>query len=167
MKRHFFVFMIIAAVLGATWLCFAQEQSMEDRMRQWRERQMNAISAIEAEAAKMKAGMESMSELRGDWREMSEDERDEMREKYMALRQERDDSIQVIEEHLVMLKGWRQLREEHDKELADLEALRAKARAEEAKETVEAIEKMIEDKTQAHEALMKELGYDRMRRRGN
>jgi len=166
MKRQFFVFVIIAAVLGATWL-FAQEQSREDRMRQWRERQMNAISAIEAEVEKMKAGMQSMSELTGDWREMSEDERQEMREKYMALRQERDDSIQVIEEHLVMLKGWRQLREKHEKSLADLETLRSKARAEEAEGTVEAIDKMIEDKMQAYEALMKELGYDRMRRRGN
>jgi hypothetical protein len=123
-----------------------------------REMQTQAITAIEAELAKMKTAMEGMpAGGREAFQNMSEEERTQMRDRMQKMREERVASVGAIEDQLAKLKGSRALTQEHDQAIEALQALKATADKENAKETAAAIQKMIDEKNQAFEARMAKL----------
>jgi TolA-binding protein len=172
MKRHVILMVSILVVLGAAWVSFGQPEGStgERRSRRggWRERQQKAISTIEEQLLKMKSGMESLSGGRQNWRDLSEEERNKLREKFRKVRDERQQSIVIIEEQLAILKGRRQLNEEHEKSLNELNGIHESATKEKATQTAASIEKLIAEKKKAFEERMQKLGLpERPRRRGN
>ena len=133
----------------------------------FREEQLKAIATVEQELAKMKSGMESFPAAGGRerWQELSEEERNELREKFRKMREERQQSIVVIEKQISKLKGPRQLRTEHEESIAKLNAIRDVALKEEAKETVASIEKLIAEQQKQFEETLQKLGLPQWPRR--
>ena len=134
-------------------------------MMRYRQAQMDAIAAIEAELTKMKAPPENMPD-RGSFQDMSEEERTQMRERFRQMRDERMNSIQAIDDQLAILKGARTLTQEHDQAIEALQALKASADKENAKETSAAIQKMIDEKNKAFEEKMAKLDMEPRRGQG-
>jgi hypothetical protein len=133
----------------------------------WRQRRQKAISAIEEELAKMKSAMEASPGGPANWRDLSEEERNKLREKFRKVREERLQSIAIIEEQIAKLKGRRTLTEEHEKSISELSAIRELAVKEKATETTADIEKLIADKKKLFEERMEKLGLpERPARRG-
>ena len=125
----------------------------------YRQAQMDAIAAIEAELAKLKAPPENMPN-RGSFQDMSDEERAQMRQRFQQMREERNKSIEAIEDQLAVLKGARTLTQEHDQAIEALQALKATADKENAKETSAAIQKMIDEKNKTFEEKMSKLGME-------
>lgn len=126
-----------------------------------REMQTQAITAIEAELAKMKTAMEGMpAGGREAFQNMSEEEQTQVRERMQKMREERVASVGAIEDQLAKLKGSRALTQEHDQAIEALQALKATADKENAKETAAAIQKMIDEKNKAFEEKMAKLGME-------
>jgi hypothetical protein len=134
------------------------------------EDQEKVFVAIEEQLGKMKAGMEGMPRGREGWRDLSDEERDKLREKFRKMRDDRQKSLAVIAEQIDKLKGPRELRRKHEEVIGKLEALLKSAQKEKATQTAEAIEKMIADKKKAFVSKLEALGFDpdsgRPRRRG-
>ena len=179
MRRYLITAVGLLLVLAVVWDSFAQEESSDtepaatttrpagsSQRGAWREQQVKAAEMMQEQAAKIKAGLEAFSGARQSWREMSEDERNELREKYTKAAEERRESLKVIEEQVAKLKGSRALREENEKVIEKLKAIRQVAEGEQASKTVEAIDKLIAEKKEVFEAKLKELGIpERSRRR--
>lgn len=136
-----------------------------------RERQIEAVSAIEQQLGKIKQQLESPSRDRQRWQEMSEEERTKLREQYRKVREQRQQSIGLIEEQLGKLKGRRRIQELHDNGIAKLKTIHALAVKEKATETAAAIEKMIAERNKGFKEKMEKLGMaqapGRGRRSGN
>ncbi|MHC4476285.1 MAG: hypothetical protein ACYTEL_11605 [Planctomycetota bacterium] len=176
MKRRVMLVVGILMVVGLAWVAFAQSQEApgkrpapaegrRDRRSMWRQRQQKAVTAIEEELAKMKAGLESVPARREGWRDLPEEERNKLREKFRKLREERQKSIVVIEDQIALLKGGRSLHQEHEKSISELDAIRELATKEKAKETTAGIEKLIADKKKAFEERLKKLELPQRRGR--
>ncbi|MHC5059540.1 MAG: hypothetical protein ACYTFK_00420 [Planctomycetota bacterium] len=178
MKKYGFLTVVILLILAAAWPLFAQEGDRgRDRQRRrgrgrWvsAEDQEKAFEAIEEQLGKMKAGMEGMPRGREGWRDLSDEERDELREKFRKMRDDRQKALAVITEQIEKLKGPRDLRRKHDEVVSKLEAILKKAKKEKATGTTESIEELIADKKKAFAAKLESLGFDpdagRPRRRG-
>ena len=171
MKRYVIFVVSILLVLAVAWPLFAQEEVSRagrhgGRRGMWREAQMQVIAAIEAEIAKMKTSIEAMPSGREGWRELSDKQRESMRERFGKIREERRKSVAVLEEQIAKLKGSRALTEEYDKALAKLEALHKLAVKEKAKETAASVEKLIAEKKKAFEDMLNKLGLEARRGRG-
>ena len=140
--------------------------------RRWMsaEDQEKVFATIEEQLGKMKAGMEGMPRGREGWRDLSDDERDKLREKFRKMRDDRQKSLAVIADQIDKLKGPRELRRKHEEVISKLEAILKSAQKEKATQTAEAIEKMIADKKKAFISKLEALGFDpdsgRPRRRG-
>jgi DNA-binding MarR family transcriptional regulator len=134
------------------------------------EDQERVFAAIEEQLGKMKAGMEGMPRGREGWRDLSDEKRDELREKFRKMRDDRQKSLAVIAEQIDKLKGPRELRRKHEEVIGKLEALLKSAQKEKATQTAASIEKMIADKKKAFVSKLEALGFDpdsgRPRRRG-
>jgi hypothetical protein len=167
MKRYFVTIVSIALVLAVTWVTLGQAEGErsergEGRRRRGmrREEQLKAIAAIEGELAKIKTGLESFSGARESWQDLSDEERDELRDKFRKVRGEQQQSVTVIEEQLPKLKGERQLRAEHEESIGKLNAIRELAVKEKATETAASIEKMIAEQKKEFEDGMEKLGLE-------
>jgi len=169
MKRYGILAVLILAGLAVVWPLFAQEEERgpsggrERRgRRRWMssEDQQKVIATIEEQLGKMKAGMEGMPRGREGWRDLSDEERDKLREKFRKMRDERQKSLAVIAEQIDKLKGPRQLRQEHEEAIGKLDAILKLAQKEKAKETAASIEKLIAEKKKQLEETFKALGFD-------
>ncbi|MHC4646475.1 MAG: hypothetical protein ACYTBJ_13320 [Planctomycetota bacterium] len=166
MKRHVISIVSILVVLALVWAAFAQSGGTagvrsggtRSGRAAWRERRQKAMSTIEEQLAKMKSAMESSSASREKWQNLSQEERTKLRTK---LRQERAQSIAVIEDQLAKLRGRRSLQQEHDKSISKMKALHELAVKEKATETAASIEKLIAEKSKAFEERMQKLGLPR------
>ncbi len=170
MKRYGILAVGILLVLAMAWPLFAQEEERGPRgggrerrgRRRWMssEEQQKVIATIEEQLGKMKAGMEGMPRGREGWRDLSDEERDKLREKFRKMRDERQQSLAVIAEQIDKLKGPRQLRREHEEAIGKLNAILKLARKEKAQETAASIEKLIAEKKKQLEEKFKALGFD-------
>ncbi len=166
MKRYGILAVAILLVLAVAWPLFAQEEE-GGRERRGRRRWMSAedqekvFATIEEQLGKMKAGLEGMPRGREGWRDLSEEERDELRGKFRKMRDQRQKSLAVIAEQIDKLKGPRELRRKHEEVIGKLEAILKSAQKEKATQTAEGIEKIIADKKKAFDAKLEALGFDR------
>jgi peroxiredoxin len=84
------------------------QQRFGRRISLSREDQLKAISEIEEQVAKLKAAVLSIEPReRGQFRNLSEEQRTELREKMAAAARERASAIRAIEEQLAKLRGPR------------------------------------------------------------
>jgi len=111
-----------------------------------REEQLKVIAAVEEQIAKLKALIESQAgpEEFAKMRELPEEERTKLREKFVKAREERQKAVEAIEQNIVKLRGERPAIEEHQKFIAELQAIRELATKEKAGETAKRIEQLIE-----------------------
>jgi len=111
-----------------------------------REEQLKVIAAVEEQIAKLKALIESQAgpEEFAKMRELPEEERTKLREKFAKAREERQKAVEAIEQNIVKLRGERPAIEEHQKFIAELQAIRELATKEKAGETAKRIEQLIE-----------------------
>ncbi len=166
MKRYGILVIAILMCLAVAWPLFAQEGEGGGRERRGSRRWMSAedqekaFAVIEEQLGKMKAGMEGMPRDREGWQDLSDEERDKLREKFRKMRDERQQSLAVIAEQIDKLKGPRQLRREHEEAIGKLDAVLKSAQKENAKETAASIEKLIAEKKKQLEEKFKALGFD-------
>jgi uncharacterized coiled-coil DUF342 family protein len=118
----------------------------------------------------MKTGMEGMPRGREGWRDLSDDERDKLREKFRKMRDDRQKSLAVITEQIDKLKGPRELRRKHEEIIGKLDTILKSAQKEKATQTAASLEKIIADKKKAFVSKLGALGFDpdagSQRRRG-
>jgi len=177
MKRRIISTLSICVVLALAWICLAQPETPAtkksagaagSRRGQQRERQQKALSEIGIQVTKIKTSMEASSGRRQGWRELSEEERNKLREQFRKAREERMKSLGLIEDQILMLKGRRTVYQEYDKSMGELSGILELAKKEKAKETTAAIEKLIAAKKKQFEKKMEELKMgERPRPRGN
>ena len=183
MKRYGMLAVAILAGLAMAWPLFAQEgEGGPERLpgcgseggprgggrgRRGRRRWMSAedqekvFATIEEQLGKMKAGLEGMPRGREGWRDLSEEERDELRGKFRKMRDQRQKSLAVIAEQIDKLKGPRELRRKHEEVISKLDAILKSAQKEKATQTAESIEEIIAVKKKAFDAKLEALGFDR------
>ncbi len=177
MKRYVIVIVSLVVLFVVAWPLLAQPEGGRGGGRgegrrggrggfMGGQRQTQAIEAIEGELTKMKKAFESFSFNRESFQNLSEEERTALREKFRKIRQERRDSITVIEEQLARLKGPRGLRTAHEESIEKLNGLLELAKKENAEKTAQGIEKLIAEKKKVYEAKLKKLGFEGMERRG-
>jgi uncharacterized coiled-coil DUF342 family protein len=134
------------------------------------EDQEKVFAAIEEQLGKMKTGMEGMPRGREGWRDLSDDERDKLREKFRKMRDDRQKSLAVITEQIDKLKGPRELRRKHEEIIGKLDTILKSAQKEKATQTAASLEKIIADKKKAFVSKLGALGFDpdagSQRRRG-
>lgn len=161
MKRYLMSAVVVLVVLSLVWIAFGQEQSdRAQRFARYRQAQTNAIEAIQAQAAKLKAGMEAPRFDRSRWQDMSEEERAKLRETFTKMREERQQALAVIERQVTILKGRRQLDREHEESIAEIQAIYALARSEKAEKTAKRLEELIAKRNKEHEDTMQKLGLE-------
>ncbi len=110
-----------------------------------REGRLEAIKAIEAQLAKLKATQ--ITRPAGGFRDLPEDERAKIMEKFRKARQGRQQALQTIIAQVARLQGRRQPMAEGARYLiistSDLKPIQAAATKEEAKETAQLLERLI------------------------
>ncbi|MHC4131732.1 MAG: hypothetical protein ACYSSP_06480 [Planctomycetota bacterium] len=163
MKKHLVPIISISLLLAVALVCFGQERG-SDRMRRYREGQLAAISAIQEKLVEMKSDMESLSGM-GGGEDMSDEDREQMREKFMQMREKRQQSMAVIEEQMTKLAGGRAFRDKHQATMDKMNSILSLAKKEEAKETTAAIEALIAEKEKKYQDTIEKLGLQMGRRR--
>ncbi len=112
-----------------------------------REGQLEAIKAIEAQLAKLKAAQTTRPEGGRSYRDLSEDERAKLRERMTKARQDRQKALQTIIAQVARLQGRRQPAAEAGQyiivNVGDLKPIQAAAVKEKAKETTQLLERLI------------------------
>jgi peroxiredoxin len=117
---------------------------MGSRGRMGREEQLKAIKAIEGQLARLKTAVEATGpEARGQFRDLSEEERVKLREKMVASMRERQTAIRAIEQQLARLRGPGRPGAEQRARIGELRAIRELAVKEKATETAKRLEKLI------------------------
>jgi len=110
-----------------------------------REGQLEAIKAIEAQLAKLKATQTTRPA--GGYRDLSGDERAKLRERMTKVFQDRQKALQTIIAQVARLQGRRQPTAEGTRYLiistSDLKPIQAAATKEKAKETAQLLERLI------------------------
>ena len=172
MKRYFILTVAVLSVVALTLGVYAQPQGGGQgggRMRGGfgnREAQQAAITAIEAQLAKLKSSMEAQPERpQGNFQDMSDEERTKFREAMMKQREEQAAILAVIDDQVMILKG-RQLQTEHEQAMEELQAIQAMAQSENATKTAKHVEELIAKKNQAFEQKAEKLGIRLRRGRG-
>jgi hypothetical protein len=162
MKRTVISLVVILLVLTVAWAAFGQAGEGRRGFGQMREAQVKALTAIQENAAKLKSMMEASAKaMEGrSFQDMSEDERAKMRETFTKQREEQQTLVTAMEQDVMRLKGFRQLRTEQEEAVAPLKELLAAAQKENAKETAGKIEQMIAQRQKQFEDKMKAMGYD-------
>ncbi len=163
MKRYLITSVAVVAVLAVVMVASGQGPQGE-RPRMGRggfnsEAQQNAITAIEAELAKIKKSMETqMPRPEGGFQDMSEEERQKFRDQRMKQREEQAAALATIEQQIMILKGGRQLQEEHQQKIEELQAIQTMATNEKATKTAKHVEEMIAKSNKDFEAMAEKLG---------
>jgi len=117
------------------------------RGRLSREEQLKAIKVIQDQVANLKKAIEQTDpDAMRRFRELSEQERTELREKLTKSRQEQQQAIKTIITQIAMLQGQRQPTEEGDELIivntGDLKAIRELAVKEKAEQTAQRLERI-------------------------
>jgi len=109
-----------------------------------RQEQLKAVEVIEEQVAKLKAAIQSTGAVdRSKWRELSEEERTQVREKFTKARQERQAAIEAMEEEVVKLRGPRRPQAEPQPSIGELMAIHELAVKEKATQTATRLERLI------------------------
>jgi hypothetical protein len=164
MKKHLVPIISICLLLAVALVCFGQERG-SDRMRRYREDQLNAIAAIQEKLDEMKSDIESMSGM-GGGEDMSDEDREQMRERYMQMREKRQQTIAVMEEQMTKLAGGRAFRDKHQATMDEMNNILSLAKKEEATETIAALEALIAEKEKKYQDTVEKLGLRSGRRGG-
>ncbi len=163
MKRYLISSIMVLAVLAVTWVAFGQPQGdFRERMAQMREAQTKAIEMIQQQAVKIKESFAMPGTEGQNFQNMSEEERAKFREQRMKQREEQQTALAVIEQQVMILKGRRQLQQEQEASIAELQELQALAKKENAAETSKRIEDVIAKKNKTFEETMQKLGISEM-----
>lgn len=155
-------------LLTIAWPAFREDrsegaaQSGAQRSAQMREAQLKTITQIQENVAKLKSILEATSTpLEGrSFQLMSDEERSKIREAFTKRREEQTKLIAAIEQELMKLKSFRQLRTEQEDSVASLKELLASAQKENAKETASKLEQMIAKREKDFEDKIKKMGFD-------
>jgi len=168
MKRHLILTIAVVLVLAVVLVTFGQEETQRRGGFGNREAQQNAIAAIEAQLAKLKAGIEQQPAFdRSRAQEMSEEERAKFREQRMKIREAQQAIIAAIEDQIKILKGGGQLMAEHEESLAELQAIHAVAVKEKATQTAQRIQALMDKRTKTLEDTAEKLGIRLRRSQGS
>ena len=109
-----------------------------------RQEQLKAVEVIEEQVAKLKAAIQITGAVdRSKWRELSEEERNKLREKIAKARQDRQAAIEAIEEEVVKLRGPRRPQAEPQPSIGELMAIHELAVKEKATQTATRLERLI------------------------
>jgi len=129
-----------------------EREKLREQMRQRaggrpfmdREAQLKAIAAIEEQVAKLKAAVQTMSRPdREQYQQLSEEERNKLREKMRQTMRDRQQAIAGIEEQLAALKGPRQMAARQTASIGELKSIHELAVKEDAKQTAQRLERLI------------------------
>jgi hypothetical protein len=172
MKKYFILTVAVMAVVAMTLGVYAQPQggagAGAGRMRGGfgnQEAQQNAVAAIEAQLAKLKAGMTAQPARPENFQDMSEEERTKFRDAMMKQREEQAAILAAIDDQIMILKG-RQVQTEHEAAMEELQAIQVMAASENAPKTAKYVEEMIAKKNQAFQEKAEKLGIRLGRGRG-
>jgi len=177
MKRYLIPIIAVLVVLAVTLVAFGQAEDRARQREGMRERfqnmseeerakfreqmrarggfgrggflssedQQKAIKVIEAQLAKLKAAQ--ITRPTGGFRDLPEDERAKIMEKYRKVRQERQQALQTIIAQVARLQGRRQPAAEAGQyiivNVGDLKPIQAAAVKEKAKETAQLLDRLI------------------------
>ena len=116
------------------------------RGRLGREDQLKAIKAIQAQLAKLKAGIEAQGTERRSFRDLPEEERAKLREQFTKAREQRNKAIDAIIAQIAGLQGQRRPTAEGEKLIivstGELKEIGKLAVKEKAKETAQRLERL-------------------------
>jgi len=158
MKKYLTLTAVIAVALAMAWVTFGQERGTGRGAggRGGRggfmtlEEQQKAIEAIEQQVAKLKEGLKDQPRPEG-FANLSDEEKTQLREKFMKAREARQAAITAIVTQVARLQGRMQPLAEGEQFMiistADLKAVRELAVKEKAKETEDRLTTMIERPT--------------------
>jgi len=113
--------------------------------RMGREDQLKAIEDVEKQLAKLKKGIQAQSTERRSFRDMSEEERNKMREEFTKAREERNATFKAIITQIARLQGQREPAEGEELLIintAQLKSIQELAVKEKAKETAQRLERL-------------------------
>jgi len=113
------------------------------RTRVSREDQLKAIAAISEQLAKLKKSMESATVPTGNFRDMTEEQRNKIRETYAKARQVRESALGEIQKELAKLSGSRQQAAGSGASQRELNAIREQAVKDKAEATIKLIDSLI------------------------
>ena len=167
MSRSSFSVLTLLVVFVLASVCYAQpadqrgggsDGASTSYRGGFRQYQQQVLTRIEEQLTKLRASMDSSSGGRRNWRELSETERNELRERFRKAGEERTSAIAEIEHQLQLLKGRRTLLLEYDDSIGKLYDILELAEKEKGKETVAALEKLIAAENAAFDKKMEALG---------
>jgi hypothetical protein len=160
MKKYRILVLAVAMVLGVALAALAQQQdARRQRWQRLRKAQQQAIETIQQHTAKLKAGMEESAQNMQN-RPQSDDHRNKLRATWRKHREEQLKLVDAIESQLVILKGPRRLRTEHEEALGELRAIRDLAKTENADKTVKRLDRLIDKRQKKFEDTRRTLGLD-------
>jgi Spy/CpxP family protein refolding chaperone len=110
-----------------------------------REDQLKAIEDVEKQLAKLKKGIQAQPTERRSFRDMSEEERNKMREQFTKAREERNKAFKAIITRIARLQGQRGPAEGEELLIintAQLKSIQELAVKEKAKETAQRLERL-------------------------
>ena len=164
MRKHVIAALTVVMVLGLALAAWAQQDNArQQRWEKWRKAQQQAADAIVADAAKIKADMEAVTQAlqnRQQQQDLSEEQRTALRETWRKRREERRTVLADLTLQIAKLKGQRQLKREHDKAMEELKAIRELATSEKATQTAASLGKLIDDRQTEFEKTLVTLGFD-------
>lgn len=111
-----------------------------------REDQLKAIEAIEKQLANLKKGIQAQPTERRSFRDMSEEERNKLREQFTKAREERNNAFKAIITQIARLQGQREPAEGEELLIintAQLKPIQELAVKEKAKETAQRLERLM------------------------
>ena len=164
MKKYTVSALIVAIVFAVTLVAWAQrDPARRQRWQKQREMQQQAIVKIQEHTAKLKADMDQSSQPtrdRSQRQSLSEDERNQRREARRKQREERQKIVADLESQIAILKGPRQLKNEHEEALTELKAIRDLALEEKAAKSAERLSKLIDKTQKGFDETQKLLGFE-------
>jgi len=113
--------------------------------RMGREDQLKAIEDVEKQLAKLKKGIQAQSTERRSFRDMSEEERNKMREEFTKAREERNATFKAIITQIARLQGQREPAEGEELLIintAQLKSIQKLAVEEKAEQTAQRLERL-------------------------
>lgn len=153
-------FVVGVLLTGAlAWTAFAQPAGGGRGFGQMRETQLKAIAALQEQVGKLKAMMEQQPAARGNFQDMTDEERTKMREEMTKRREEQNVIVAEIQKQMDVIKGGRRLMMDHQEAMTPLKDLLASAQSEKATATVAKIQKLIDDRQKQFEEKMTAMGY--------
>jgi hypothetical protein len=165
-------FVVGVLLTGAlAWTAFAQPAGGGRGFGQMREAQLKAIAALQEQVGKLKAMMEQQPAARGNFQDMTDEERTKMREEMTKRRESQTAIMAEIQKQMDVVKGGRQLMVDHQEAMTPLKDLLASAQSEKATATAAKIQKLIDDRQKQFDEKMTAMGYtpemlDRMSQMG-